>query len=1106
MAWLVLSATATLHAAEWFVGHAGDDGRDGRSPASAWASIQKGVDALQPGDTLTILPGEYAQGVTRAGLGSDAADTVIRAQIPGTVLLRGDVPAPAFAPVEGKRLVFAADFDAKRFGTPQAVVEHETRTLLRFTPDPSELEYLPGRFCFDPQAGRLFISTSDMEPAVGRGYTVSVLPVSGLYLSKPRRVRIDGIGATGFFRLGASREAPLVWGVPWGIALDEAVDCTIRRCTAYLNAGGIVIDRSTATLVEDCVAFGNGSRYEVLSGNIMSFGGLNRESSSGNLIRRCLAFDGNNGIHQYGVMTGHVVIRDNITWNNLGGNIHIKTGRSEDNQKFGLVERNVAIGDSAGGVVYRHNLVVAAAQHPAQGKSDIRSEEHPDLDLSREMADPDNLDFRLQADSRFRGGSEDGADQGPHPYRANVFYVSPQGDDAAAGLSMRSAWRTLERATRDLRPGDTLYLDGGTYASSLTFDAPGAAGEPVHIRGRGRSPVVIEGGIQVQNASGLRLERLTLHAPVALRQGRDIALHNCVLPGGIDAQQVSGLAITHCVAAAPIRLQASAAVHLSGNLFKSAKSPAVVVDDPAAIAYSDYNGYTSGSVGWQVQGQARAIGDLAAIGERYAAVVTAGESDSVMPGRGPLGSTLGLYHPRNLQPRKLRVLGPFVHSVTDTTANLEWWTTAPTGLTVSWGEGQQFTQKQGVEAHRFGTYSLTGLKPGTAYSFKLLADELPDHQAVVRFTTRPARAAGKVYHVAPGGDDSRTGLSPEQAFRTLDRAAREVVAGDTVIVAGGRYSESVRIRATGAPDQPITFRAAPGQKVVLAGQQRSLNSAFHAANQHHLRFDGFHFEQFDYHDAFHLSWSDRSPGNATSGVFNLYRSDDVQITRCFNDGRGGGYAPGLVQAVQCKDLAVRNSVNIGTMGGIVTFFGCPGLRLEHCVSLGNFIYVAVGVNAPDQAVTFARNILTDSSLGTKASAPLFELGTVESLRESDNCYLLRTPDEQKMMFFFYHQAAYSRASAAYGLSTQLDQPLRMTELTRLSLAQYQAQFAPQSGSIIADPQFAAAQGLKVDASRGPIAVVEALMALDTLDFKGLMALNPQVQQKGMGLEPAAFAD
>ena len=70
---------AAAEGADYFVNKQGNDANDGAGRATAFLTIQRGVDALKPGDTLTIGPGEYFENVQRANLGSPDVDTVIRA-------------------------------------------------------------------------------------------------------------------------------------------------------------------------------------------------------------------------------------------------------------------------------------------------------------------------------------------------------------------------------------------------------------------------------------------------------------------------------------------------------------------------------------------------------------------------------------------------------------------------------------------------------------------------------------------------------------------------------------------------------------------------------------------------------------------------------------------------------------------------------------------------------------------------------------------------------------------------------------------------------------------------------------------------------------------
>lgn len=51
--------------------------------------------------------------------------------------------------------------------------------------------------------------------------------------------------------------------------------------------------------------------------------------------------------------------------------------------------------------------------------------------------------------------------------------------------------------------------------------------------------------------------------------------------------------------------------------------------------------------------------------------------------------------------------------------------------------------------------------------------------------TAPVIAA--TVYIAPGGDDSRSGLTPAQAMATLKNAQSRAAPGDTIEIAGGTY-------------------------------------------------------------------------------------------------------------------------------------------------------------------------------------------------------------------------------------------------------------------------------------------------------------------------------
>lgn len=85
----------------------------------------------------------------------------------------------------------------------------------------------------------------------------------------------------------------------------------------------------------------------------------------------------------------------------------------------------------------------------------------------------------------------------------------------------------------------------------------------------------------------------------------------------------------------------------------------------------------------------------------------------------------------------------------------------------------------------------------------------------------PSFAAGTTYYVSETtGDDART---PQQAmdratpWKTIQKAADTLSAGDTCIILAGTYRETVTPANSGTPGNPITFKADTGATVVISG-------------------------------------------------------------------------------------------------------------------------------------------------------------------------------------------------------------------------------------------------------------------------------------------------
>jgi hypothetical protein len=114
---------------------------------------------------------------------------------------------------------------------------------------------------------------------------------------------------------------------------------------------------------------------------------------------------------------------------------------------------------------------------------------------------------------------------------------------------------------------------------------------------------------------------------------------------------------------------------------------------------------------------------------------------------------------------------------------------------------------------------------------------------------------GMQYYVAPNGSDAGDG-SRSHPFGTIEKAAEVVNPGDTVIVRDGTYKDldeegtMVRVRRSGRPDAPITFRAEHKWRAVLDGQSNKGKyawSLWHEKELCYVHIEGFEIWGFSSH-------------------------------------------------------------------------------------------------------------------------------------------------------------------------------------------------------------------------------------------------------------------
>ena len=77
--------------------------------------------------------------------------------------------------------------------------------------------------------------------------------------------------------------------------------------------------------------------------------------------------------------------------------------------------------------------------------------------------------------------------------KAHTYFVSPTGADSAPGESLRTAFRTIQRAAGIMSPGDRCIIASGTYRESVTPLRSGLPGRPITFEAARGATVTISG-------------------------------------------------------------------------------------------------------------------------------------------------------------------------------------------------------------------------------------------------------------------------------------------------------------------------------------------------------------------------------------------------------------------------------------------------------------------------------------------------------------------------------------------------------------------------------------------------------------------------------------
>ncbi|NLF92552.1 MAG: hypothetical protein GX564_01585 [Oligosphaeraceae bacterium] len=850
---------------------AGESGGGDGSPAAPWQSLVEACAALQPGDVLTLLPGEYSQPqLTIKVQGTAEQPIVIQGSHRDLSVLTAwrNVETP-WVPVPGQRFVFQTTC-----AFPVYWVSDLAHTVI-MQPAPSlhDMERFRGTWLADREQNILYVHSLDGQmPAPG---SIKVTVHSGhlLVLQGAKHLTLRNLSFC-----GSAHERPRLSA--WGAAIRtlNTVSLTIEDCSFYLNSGGVNITNDCLdTVVRRCFF----RRNESLGYSEMAqlfFG----SRAKNNLAEDNVILDGQTHGLRFYSGAENVTARGNIILNERMG-LYYKASRGSR-----LAERNLVLNcdsfnysDLSGGrpITDRHNTFAAPSM--------VYDDNPTNLILDRAMDDPrfcapEHLDFRLQADSPFLG-------RGAYPEPAAVYFLSPRGSDNHDGKSDRRPWRTFTAAAERLQPGDTLYLMPGDYPEEIQLTFSG----PLSIKGLGQNQAVRLAALTLRDCRQLRLENLQC-GKLTLQGCRETDFR-LVVAASCKAVHCQALRVKQCEFGT-LSWQEVNAAELLFSVFPQ--------DSTFESCAELVRGYNSTAAGLPPGRQAQRTGARQPEPAKVQPSIENITALAITP-----NSASFTWEIPQINSDQWRVRDA-------------WWTTRPVLSLLEYGETEECRERSVSLGDLFHNCNLKDLKPGTRYYYRVVIPEKMlglnhlgvaetfaatgmrqdwegRHASPLQNFVTPARyeAPPRELYVAPDGQGD--GSRPEQPLGGLGAASRLVRPGDTLVLLPGTYRETYYGLVSGLPGRPITLKAGQPGTVIFDGSDFLRPGALHLYNCDYYVIDGLIIRNYS--------------------------------NKTFASRAGQEY--GQLQAFACRNLTIRNCVfsGFGVYQYLITLKRCSEVLIENNV-------------------------------------------------------------------------------------------------------------------------------------------------------------------------------
>jgi hypothetical protein len=321
-----------------------------------------------------------------------------------------------------------------------------------------------------------------------------------------------------------------------------------------------------------------------------------------------------------------------------------------------------------------------------------------------------------------------------------------------------------------------------------------------------------------------------------------------------------------------------------------------------------------------------------------------------------------------------------------------------------------------------------------AYYRTLRKQDTMDERLHSLATRTQETVSPRTLQVSVTGRDDASG-SEAHPLRSLARACEMVEPGDRVVVHAGTYRETVRPRRSGLPGHPITFEAAPGDRVEISGARELIPFGFNLRDRHHIVVRGFIFS----------GQTEVAENDGGFGQVCIVGASDILVERCLFDGRMN-YV-NSVFVYQSENVVIHNNIFVSHHADMIIHDNPGPVTITRNSCLGPTL---AKIYAPRNARLVIRNNLFGEHLFPKKKEQYkLKLPLVRELDMDFHCYYFDPQNDERRL------VDYCPADVDPGKLTALPEeaPTKRRVGIKGSLDEWQKTFAQDRHSFIADPKW-----------------------------------------------------